>query len=740
MKTFFKSLVLIAAAAFTLSACSQKENVEPSNPNDEITLKFNIRNADEATVTKALLGTEDGKNFLNWENEDKIGTFSIGSFGSGSSATTESKNNAGNVEVSGDDYTLNVQTFSAGTVTTIYSYFPYSSGAGKEKTAAVVTIPETQRMTDLGFDADAMPMAGEPVTVDLTTIANTDEPCGTINFNNLGSIIKFRVYTSTSTTETLTSVTYKANGVGGAFTIDLTGIDTNVETTLALTANETLNEITTLVVGNPAISDLDHAIDVYMVVAPDTYSGSQVVVTTNAHTYTLDASGDKTFTRSHVKPMKIDISKGTPGNLPTTETWTKVTSSADFTAGTYYILRADGAYYVPNATGNPSCVSYSDGDPITAAMKWTATTSGSGLQFESVSNAGYYLWTTNTGNANTISVAQTSTGGNASKVWSFATVSANNTTYYTATAGADKYLVSYQTSNWRYYATSNINANNIPAEFYKLDEVDNRLDCDIAWSEATGFAEISDEGIDYALPTLTNSQNLAVTYSSSDETVATISSTGVVSAHSAGETIISAIFAGNATYKPITVTYTLTVEDNSSHYSFTNVSELKALISSDEATFKGKLTNAVVSFAPDNKNAFIKDNTGSILYFTNDGHGLSQGQTFTGDVSVTAKLFNGLREITAFDGSFNDSSSSVSPAIVTLAQVVEDYDLYESAYVSISDLTVSSQSGKYINVTSGDNSYIVYDSTGSVSVNTNDIISAVGTITKFNTTLELKIW
>lgn len=569
MKTFFKSLVLIAAAAFTLSACSQKENVEPSNPNDEITLKFNIRNADEATVTKALLGTEDGKNFLNWENEDKIGTFSIGSFGSGSSATTESKNNAGNVEVSGDDYTLNVQTFSTGTVTTIYSYFPYSSGAGKEKTAAVVAIPETQRMTDLGFDADAMPMAGEPVTVDLTTTANIDEPCGTINFSNLGSIIKFRVYASASTTETLTSVTYKANGVGGAFTIDLTAIDADDEATLELTDSDVINEITTSVAGSPVIGGLDNAIDVYMVVAPGDYTDSQVIVTTNAHTYTLDASGTKSFTRSHVKPMKVDISKVTPGDLPTTETWTKVTSKADFTAGTYYILRADGAYYVPNGqytSGNgPALVTYTSGDPITQAMRWNATTSGEGLVFESAANADYLLGSSNTGEAKSIRVSNSFTGNSASTVWTFAVVTKNGTDYYTATADGSRYLASNGTSDWRYYAASAISATNLPAEFYKLDVVDGRTAVTLSFSETTinkttanynGFTGQT-ASADPNETAITDN----ITYSIEGDAIGDVdASTGVVTLNGTeGDATVTATFAGDATYKPASASYTISV-------------------------------------------------------------------------------------------------------------------------------------------------------------------------------------
>ena len=466
----FKSIALVALAALSLSACSKKE-APINNDNEQITLKFNIRNADDAT-TRALLGDDNGKKFLNWENGDQIGSFSVGEFPQGESTLPESKNNAGTVQVAGDDYTLNIQTFNAGSVSEIYSYFPYSAGAGKDKSSAVVSIPASQFMNADGFDADAMPMAGTPITVDLTTVANTDTPCGTINFFNLGSIINFKIYSSTDTDETLTSVKYIASeNLGGSYTIDLTAVDGSDASTLVLGGSGTDSEITTTHSAKPTIgTGKANAIDVYMVVAPGTYSGTQVVVTTSAKTYTLNASGAKTYTRSSVKPMYVDIQKGTQGELPEEETWTKVTTASDFTAGTYYILRADGAYYVPNATGNPPCGAFNAEGGITNAMKWTATESGSGLVFESAANPGNYLWTTNTGSANTISVTASSTGASASKVWSFASVTVDGSTYYTATAGASKYLVSFGTSNWRYYGTSNINDSNIPAEFYKLNE------------------------------------------------------------------------------------------------------------------------------------------------------------------------------------------------------------------------------------------------------------------------------
>ncbi len=77
----------------------------------------------------------------------------------------------------------------------------------------------------------------------------------------------------------------------------------------------------------------------------------------------------------------------------------------------------------------------------------------------------------------------------------------------------------------------------------------------------------SAESYDYTMgealsaPTLDNPNNLIVTYSSSDKTVATIDAVGTLMIVGAGTTTITATTEGDATYKAGSVSYTLTVID-----------------------------------------------------------------------------------------------------------------------------------------------------------------------------------
>ena len=104
-----------------------------------------------------------------------------------------------------------------------------------------------------------------------------------------------------------------------------------------------------------------------------------------------------------------------------------------------------------------------------------------------------------------------------------------------------------------------------------LDAPDTRQDAGMSWSSGSATATYNTGNtLSFTAPTLDGGNASSITYESSDETIATINaSTGVVTITAPnnnvvneGSTVISAIFAGDETYKPQTVSYTLTVADN----------------------------------------------------------------------------------------------------------------------------------------------------------------------------------
>ena len=173
---------------------------------------------------------------------------------------------------------------------------------------------------------------------------------------------------------------------------------------------------------------------------------------------------------------------------------------------------------------------------------------------------------------------------------------------------------------------------------------------------------------------------------------------------------------------------------------FETIAELNALATATAAEVKGYFNNAVVSFVPAANTAIITDGTASIMYYKSS-HGLKQGQTFTGEVNVKVVLYNSLySELTALDATFTGDGAEVKPEVVTIADLTADYAKYQNAYVKAVDLLVTGVSGKNITVKEGEKTYVVYNNAGNATNNVGDVITAVGTVTKYSTTEEIKVW
>ena len=244
---------------------------------------------------------------------------------------------------------------------------------------------------------------------------------------------------------------------------------------------------------------------------------------------------------------------------------------------------------------------------------------------------------------------------------------------------------------------------------------------------------------DFEAPVLSNPHNLDVNYTSSDPDVATVAADGKITFVGNGITTITASSEKTEIYNAGSAQYTLKVTGAPTAYDFTTVAELNSLAASTAKEVVGTLTGAVVSFAPDSKNAVIKDATGSVLVYV-DNHGLLQGQTYTGEVSATVKAYNNAGELTAITAAFTGEEAFVSPESVTLTDLVGHFAQYQNAYVSVEGLTVTTVSGKNINVTDGTNTYVVYESTGTISVAPGDVISVVGTVAQYSNKDQVKVW
>ena len=135
----------------------------------------------------------------------------------------------------------------------------------------------------------------------------------------------------------------------------------------------------------------------------------------------------------------------------------------------------------------------------------------------------------------------------------------------------------------------------------------------LAWSTDAFNAVNGEENI---YPTLTNANGVAVSYSSSDETVATIANNGTITLVANGETTITASFAGNSDYLEQEVSYTLTVTGFSKNAAGIAFAESEVNITYGDEFEEPALTNpnnlTVAYTSTNGAVAQVNENTGAI--------------------------------------------------------------------------------------------------------------------------------
>lgn len=264
------------------------------------------------------------------------------------------------------------------------------------------------------------------------------------------------------------------------------------------------------------------------------------------------------------------------GTEPGGAKWVLVTSISGITAGDTYLLATNDQNNVYNGTVTSGHLQVVAVTPSAGKILDTELPAGAArILFEAASGANkYYLKVGD----NYISATAAKSGsfkidGDTPFEWTFSDGASGMNAVGTTVAA---YIRSYSNNSFRSYANTSSGAT-----FYLYKLNDPRSDAGLAWDETAPAASIGDgDIITFTPPTLTNTHGVDVTYSSSDEDVATVDNTGTVTILAAGETTISAIFAGNATYKSATVSYTLTVTDARTPYTTPTFSPAAGEVSS----------------------------------------------------------------------------------------------------------------------------------------------------------------
>lgn len=173
-------------------------------------------------------------------------------------------------------------------------------------------------------------------------------------------------------------------------------------------------------------------------------------------------------------------------------------------------------------------------------------------------------------------------------------------------------------------------------------------------------------GQPFTAPTLSNPNNLAVTYTSNNENVATVAADGTVTIKAAGTTTIKATSEETAEYYAGSASYTLTVATT-----VDNIAAFKAL--ADKTTAVLKLKDAQVLYAYNN-DMYVRDATGAIDFFKS-GLNYTQNQMLNGSLVGTYESYFDTPELTnptdvkltATDG------TAATPITLTKEQLTADH-------------------------------------------------------------------
>lgn len=211
--------------------------------------------------------------------------------------------------------------------------------------------------------------------------------------------------------------------------------------------------------------------------------------------------------------------------------------------------------------------------------------------------------------------------------------------------------------------------------YYEVDS--DLVNPEISWSGEDSYSVVLGE--EFKSPTLNNPNGLAVSYESSNASVATIDLEGNVSIVGAGNTVISATFDGDETYKASTVSYEL------------NVIALGAITAngSEDTEFSVYVNSEVV---------FSAENAESISYTVNGGNA-DVANSWTPEevgsytVEVTATLSSTIKRQT-----FNITVEA-APAVQTVTFVFADLYTADTKVEekTIEPVTISGDKGSHQN-------------------------------------------
>ncbi len=357
---------------------------------------------------------------------------------------------------------------------------------------------------------------------------------------------------------------------------------------------------------------------------------------------------------------------------------------AIFAGSTTYA--ASTVYYTLTVKKNPDGISWS-------ASTCSVTIGASDNTYPTLDNPGGQSITYSSGNTSVVTISKSGT----------ITLVGAGTATITATAAESS---TYEAGSASYVLTVN------------------HASAGISWS-ATSCEATYGESNSY--PTLSNPNNLSVTYASGNESVATISSSGEIALVAAGTTTIKAIFAGSDAYAASTVSYTLTVSKGTPTLSWSSSSCTATLDESNtfptlaitpsglSVTYSSSNTSvATVNTATGSVSLVSSGTTAITATFAGDSQYKSASASYT--LTVNSAADDGaVTTVFSSAGSSDDDDISLTTFTRLVTVTYSGTSATVSGYSAVSDVMAVSVSGAGVSITYTGSENVAYKLTGTAS-------------------------
>ncbi len=541
-------LMFAATLALSVSCAKEQDMIAPGDESLEpVGVPFELFAGVETKTTT------DGENHFSWATDDAMAVFyrengSDGAYSTNNKFEWDTDNHFSGTLAAALENGKNYDW---------WALYPYRSAitspANTDKGALVIESAQTQT----GNSSKAhLAGASFPLYGHASNVGFDAKP--SIAMNQALSVLKIHVTNTSDAALTVSSVSVTApESITGSFYVGFAG-----ETPVFTEVTSAGNKVASLTVksGTPIAATNGEA-DFFVAIKPfEQAVAGQLVVSVNGLDKVITIPAETKFKPGKIKTVNFTYDGVSAFN------WVE-TALADLTSSDVFVIVGNSTYAMPNNKGTsdaPDAVAVTVAENkitslVPERLRWNVSgdnTNGYTFYPNGYSSVWLYCNTTATSGSN--NNMRVGTGNR--KVFE---LSGNK--LITKDTNVNRYISIYSSQDWRGYTSS---SNGATIKFYKK-VADNREDPGMSWSAASATATYSTgNSLSFTAPTLTPGNASSVTYSSSDETIATIgATTGVVTVNLTGNTIkegsttISATFDGDATYQSQTVNYTLTVVD-----------------------------------------------------------------------------------------------------------------------------------------------------------------------------------